>query len=401
MREKIKTLGIILLSLFILAGCQKVTADVMDEEEIELAEQVEKNQDTGANDLYADTNSLDTENALVDDSQEATSDTLLVEETEQYDFTLAFAGDINFDESWSNMIYYKQQENGIYDCISEELIEEMQRVDLMWINNEFTYSEKGERLEGKAYCFRANPDRVEILSQLGVDIAGLANNHVFDYGEISFIDTLLTLEEEGIAYVGAGKNLEEAMDPIYFEVDGKTIAYVAASRAEKYKMTPQAGEDSPGILRCYDPNLFIEEIKEADQNADFVIACVHWGTEHSTVLEEEQLTTGRMYLEAGADAVIGAHTHCLQGFEFVDGKAIVYSLGNFWFNDEEGQTMLLELHFTGDSDESEITLQVIPAIQDGGQTIYAKEDEAETIYSQLEDISINASIDENGFVTEK
>ena len=65
------------------------------------------------------------------------------------------------------------------------------------------------------------------------------------------------------------------MKPVYMDIDGKTVAFVAASRAEKNKMTPEATETTPGILRCYDTTKFKEVIAEADQNADFVIAYVH------------------------------------------------------------------------------------------------------------------------------
>ena len=100
-----------------------------------------------------------------------------------YDFVLAFAGDINFDEDWSTMMYYDTAANGIYDCISPELIQMMQDADIMCINNEFTYSTGGAPMSNKAYTFRAHPSRVDILKELGVDIVSLANNHVYDYGE--------------------------------------------------------------------------------------------------------------------------------------------------------------------------------------------------------------------------
>ena len=161
---------------------------------------------------------------------------------------------------------------------------------------------------------------MDILKEMGVDIVSLANNHAYDYGERSLIDTMATLKQAGIHYVGAGHNLEEAMSPVYFEVQGKTIAYVAASRAEKYRMTPQATEDAPGILLCYDTKLFLKAIEEAKKNADYVIAFVHWGTEYSYELEKVQRVTGKEYLDAGADIVIGAHSHCLQGIEYYEGN---------------------------------------------------------------------------------
>lgn len=326
----------------------------------------------------------------------------LEEDLNSFDFVLAFAGDINFDENWSTMKYYNSVENGIYDCISPELIQIMRDADIMCLNNEFTYSTQGSPLKGKAYTFRAQPSRVDILKEMGVDIVSLANNHAYDYGERSLIDTMATLKQAGIHYVGAGHNLEEAMSPVYFEVQGKTIVYVAASRAEKYRMTPQATEDAPGILLCYDTKLFLKAIEEAKKNADYVIAFVHWGTEYSYELEKVQRVTGKEYLDAGADIVIGAHSHCLQGIEYYEGKPIVYSLGNLWFNDKTLDTMLVKIRFHGDDNQKNIELEIVPAIQKNLiTTIVTEQSEKERIYSFLEGISINAKISEEGIVSEK
>lgn len=319
-----------------------------------------------------------------------------------FDFTLCFAGDINLDENWDTTLFLEEQPGGIYDCISAELVEAMQAADVMCLNNEFTYSTGGSPLPGKAYTFRAAPERVEVLGQLGVDAVTLANNHVYDYGKEALLDTFAVLEEAGVPYFGAGRTLEEAMAPLYLEVEGKTVALAGASRAEKNRMTPQATETEPGILRCYDTELFLQAIREGKANADFCIAFVHWGTEYSFDLEQVQKDTGREYLDAGADAVIGAHSHCLQGMEFYDGKPIIYSLGNYWFNKKTLDTMLLQLHFSGDDTGTELTVQVIPAVQSGCRTVYAS-DEAEQrrILDFLEGISVNVEIAEDGTVTER
>lgn len=316
-----------------------------------------------------------------------------------YDFTICFAGDINLDENWCTTQYLNQCENGIRDCIDEEFIEHMQAADVMCLNNEFTYSTGGSPMDGKAYTFRAAPERVEVLKELGVDVVKLANNHVYDYGREALLDTFTTLEDAGIAYMGAGRNLEEAMKPVYFEIDGKTVAFVAASRAEKNKMTPQATGEKPGILRCYDTELFKQVIAEADASADFVLAYVHWGTEYSYELEEAQLTTGKEYLDAGADVVIGAHSHCLQGMEYYDGKPIIYGLGNYWFNEKTLDTMLIDLHFYGDDAEQNLEVKVLPGVQSNYTTQYADTpEEQERIYSFLEEISVNVEITEDGVV---
>ena len=318
-----------------------------------------------------------------------------------YDFTVCFAGDINLDENWGTTQSMDVRENGIFDCISPELVEIMQNADIMCLNNEFTYSTGGSPLPGKAYTFRAKPERVEVLKQLGVDAVTLANNHVYDYGKKALLDTFSVLEEAEIPYFGAGKNLEEAMSPLYLEVDGKTIALVGASRAEKNKMTPQATETEPGILRCYDTTLFLESIREAKANADFCIAFVHWGTEYSFDLEQIQIDTGREYLDAGADVIIGAHSHCLQGLEYYDGKPIVYSLGNYWFNEKTLDTMLIQLHFYGDAEKDFLEVQVIPAVQADYKTTYAAEtEERQRIYDFMESISVNVEITEGGILRE-
>lgn len=334
------------------------------------------------------------------EAKETAPETTAPEET-GYDFTVCFAGDINLDESWCTTQFMDAQENGIYDCISPELIQIMNEADIMCLNNEFTYSTGGVPLEGKAYTFRAKPERVEILGQLGVDAVTLANNHVYDYGPEALLDTFAVLEEAGIPYFGAGRTLEEAMAPLYLEAGGKTIALVGASRAEKNRMTPQATDSSPGILRCYDTELYLAAIAEASENADFCIAFVHWGTEYSFELEQVQTDTGREYLDAGADVVIGAHSHCLQGLEFYDGKPIIYSLGNYWFNEKTLDTMLVQLQISGDATGGSIEVQLIPAVQSGCRTVYASEpEEQRRIFDFLESISVNVEITDEGLLRE-
>lgn len=323
------------------------------------------------------------------------------EEPERYDILLSFAGDICFDDSCAVMQDYIGQGEKLENNIAPELIKMMRDADMCFVNNEFAYSDRGKPLENKMYTFRASPARASMLQEMGVDIAGLANNHVYDFGAEAMEDTFLALNQIGIDYVGAGRNLEEAMTPVYREIDGKKIAYVAASRAEKFKMTPQATEDAAGILRCYDTELFLQEIREARAQADYVIAIVHWGTEYSTELEEVQTATGREYIDAGADIVIGGHTHCLQGMEYYKGKPILYSLGNFWFNDKPLDSMLVQVRLSGDDKASEITdehveVQIVPARQENCKTRLLEGEDAERLFNDLERISEGVVIDEKG-----
>ena len=415
-RKRNKFACIIIGCMLFLAACNPETEVQKNDTKVQVTEEsIKQTEDLAegnvtnsqqTSEMEQANSATESENSKSDQSEASaeteTSESEQIVDKHPYDFTICFAGDINLDEAWSTTQFLSQQENGIRDCISEELLTHMQEADVMCLNNEFTYSQQGAPLDGKMYTFRANPERVAVLQEMGVDIVKLANNHVYDYGKQALLDTFETLENAGIPYIGAGRNLEDAMKPVYIELDGKKIAFVAASRAEKYKMTPQATESEPGILRCYDNTLFLEVIAEARKNADFVLVYVHWGTEYSYELEEVQLTTGKEYLDAGADAVIGAHTHCLQGMEYYDGKPIIYSLGNYWFNNKTLDSMLLDLHFYGDDDGGKLEVKVIPAIQSEMRTrIVTEPEEQERIYSFLEDISVNVEIDEQGFLFEK
>ena len=144
---------------------------------------------------------------------------------------LGFAGDINFADDWYTMEYMNRQTNGIYDCFSEDLLSEMQNVDVMVMNNEFTYAESGsvEAVPRKAYTFRADPEDVELLSVFGTDAVTLANNHVYDYGEEGLLSTLDCLRKADILYTGAGENRKEASKILSFVIGGRKIAIVSAT----------------------------------------------------------------------------------------------------------------------------------------------------------------------------
>lgn len=317
-----------------------------------------------------------------------------------YDFTVAFAGDINLADNWSTMEYYEQQENGIYDCIDPQLLRKMQEADLTCVNLEFCMSDRGTPMAGKKYTFRAKPERVEILKELGVDLANLANNHIYDYGTDAFLDTLSILDENGIAHAGAGRNAAEAEEPFFTEIDGKTVAVVSATRAEKYILTPEAGEETPGVFRCYDMTKVLQKVQEAKEKADFVITYIHWGTEYSETLEDAQTEGARELIDAGADAVLGAHSHCLQGMEYYKGCPILYSLGNYWFNEKTLDTVLAELHFYGDDEEQHLEVTAVPARQEAHYTrLLTEQQEVEAWNRHVEGMEPHTiKIDEEGVI---
>lgn len=302
------------------------------------------------------------------------------------EITLAFTGDVNFAEDYVTTKHMDSCEDGIYDCFSEDLLEVMNGVDVMMVNNEFTYSTRGTALAGKAYTFRANPSRVDLLDVLGTDIVNIANNHVYDFGPDALIDTIDTLDQAGIPHVGAGANLEEASKPYYFVCNGRKIAIVAATQIERtLNYTKEATEDAPGVLKTLEPDKFVEVIKKAGKNSDYVIAVVHWGTEGDSNYGRDQYNLARAFVDAGADAIIGGHTHCLQGFEFMDGIPLVYSLGNFWFSSSLQDTGLAKVTI---DKEGELTLSFIPCVQKDTRTyLVTEEEEKQRIWNFMQEHS--------------
>lgn len=314
---------------------------------------------------------------------------------------LDFTGDLNLAEGWSTTKYLDGQPGGIEDCFSPALWEEMQSADILMINNEFAYSDRGTPLEGKAYTFRANPERISVIAQLGADVLSLANNHVWDYGADALLDTIETVEQAGIPYVGAGRNLEEAMKPVYFIANGRKIAVVAATQIERsLNYTKEAADDLPGVLKTLNPDKFLSVIRQAESCSDYVIAFVHWGTENTNYYGSDQAELGQAFVDAGADVIIGGHSHCLQGFEFFYGKPVIYSLGNFWFNNKTIDTGLSQVVIH--TDVSEIEFRFLPCVQKGCFTsLVETPEEKQRILDFMQRISApGVSVDSVGNVRE-
>ncbi|MBD5545443.1 MAG: CapA family protein [Lachnospiraceae bacterium] len=312
---------------------------------------------------------------------------------------LAFAGDICFDENYSNMYYLSQRGGDISKCFSEDLYKEMTEADIFMVNNEFTYTTRGEPVLDKAFTFRSNPDNVKLLRDMGVDIVSLANNHAYDYGEVSLLDTLETLEKEGMPYVGAGRNLEEAGRPVYFICNDIKIAIVSATQVERLDNpdTKGAGENSPGVFRCWGNQLddLLERVKEAKSNSDFVVAYIHWGTENTDELDWAQTYQAPLIAEAGADVIIGGHTHCLQGIDVVNNVPVIYSVGNFWFNSKSLDSCIIKVAVDQQGLKS---FQFLPAKTEGCRTYQAEGQERTQLMEYMRELSPNVRIEEDGSV---
>lgn len=315
-----------------------------------------------------------------------------------FHYTLCFAGDVSLANGGSTVLAL--EENGLEWCFGKKLLKEMQNADLLCLNAEFAFTNYDTPLNDKTYTFRSKPERISVLQELGVDVAVLANNHVFDFCEQGLLDTLDTYQNAGIPYIGAGRNLEEASGIYYAQLEGCTVAYIAGSRVEWSMLTRGAKEDLAGVFRTADSNeLMVQRIKEAREHADLVVVYQHWGQEGTTELEDYQTKSGREFIDAGADMVIGDHPHVVQGVEWYNGKPIIYSMGNYWFTSrQERYTMLLEAEVNGDeSGVITTSYHVIPAWTSSSKVRYlSDEGDRKEFYRYLTDISVNGSVDNSG-----
>lgn len=296
-------------------------------------------------------------------------------------FSVAFVGDILFDKDFRPMVHANEK-GGVLNCIDKSVVDYLNACDVFLINNEFTIGERGEPLPGKTWTFQVEPDKTDLLKALGADIVSLANNHIYDYGEIGFFDTIDNLKKAEIPYIGAGNNVDEAGKPYYFIVNGIKVGIVAASCAEKTtSFNPVATADTHGVMGTYNSAAFIDAIKKADAECDILVAYVHWGTENTTVLDEQQKTLAREYIDAGVDAVIGGHTHCLQGMDFYKDAPIVYSVGNFWFNSKTLDSCVITLEIDS---EAELEIRIMPLKQENCETRLLKDKDARALFDRVE-----------------
>lgn len=308
------------------------------------------------------------------------------------------AGDLCLEEDGYVLDYYDTV-NDLSKCISQKILDQTNAADLFFLNHEYCISDRGTPLEDKYYVFRAKPERMTLLEQMGTDIVSLANNHVYDYGADAMNDTIDLLDKAKIAHVGGGKNLDEAKQPTYYIINGIKIGFVAATEGENYKFTPAATDSTTGVLETYDTTEYDQVISDASKECDYLIAYVHWGTEDEEEYNSEQTEHGKEFLASGADIVIGGHPHVLQGIEYTEDGPIVYSLGDFWFNDETKYTGLLNLEITSEGLQQ---MSFTPCQQKDSQTQYLENaSDQRTLYDHLEELSPNITVDDNGVITEK
>lgn len=186
----------------------------------------------------------------------------------------------------------------------------------------------------KIYTFRAHPRVLPVLARHFAAVS-LANNHSGDYGKSALLETFAGLERERIPFFGAGPNASAAHHALVIERAGIRIALLGYDEFQPRAF--EAGFDTAGVAWSEDEQVLSDIRAARAAGADLVIPFMHWGWEHEGEPCARQRALSRAMLDAGADAVVGAHPHVTQGAEIYHGKPILYSLGNFVFDGFEGE----------------------------------------------------------------
>lgn len=276
--------------------------------------------------------------------------------------------------------------------------EVLRPADLAIANLEGTMSGRGKPAANKKYTFRTNPKYTASIVEAGVDIVSLANNHILDYGTEAFFDTLKHLADNGLMHIGAGRNIGEAMKPLYVDVKGSKVAILASSLIIPFNSW-RAGDDRPGISHGDNPAMLLKKVADARKQADIVAVYLHWGIEYTYSPLPQQRELAKRLIDAGADMVIGTHPHVVQGLEVYKGKTIAYSIGElvFWRIDPR-QTMLLEVSI--DKETGKQTVRVIPSVIQNytHRILDVDKTEGQALLDRIEKRSFGVDIDNKGYI---
>lgn len=365
-------------------------ADEIDKEKQTTDEQVEK----VSEDEITDENKTEQDKLSNLEYYQASSNFEKVEIREKKD-VFCFAGDV-FLSKKPRMAY---DEKGIDGIIDESFLKILQSSDFNVANLECSITDDTENAEDKTFTFALPAKYIDALKEVGINLFSLANNHIMDYGADSMLNTIKVLDDNGIHHVGAGKNVNEAKRAYIKELDGKRYAFLAAS-AVLPQDSWKASYDRAGVFNGYDIRELCEEIERVKPFVDKVIVYMHWGRELETVSNTWQKQYARRIVNAGADLVVGSHSHTVQEIEYYNNVPIIYSLGNFIYGGTMRDTVLITATFDYSIDKNgQLQLQIFTGLSNYEKVRRDwKKDEIAVKLKELQDKSSTCYIADNGYV---
>lgn len=258
-----------------------------------------------------------------------------------------------------------------------------QKSDFGFVNLESPLTEGGDPQSWKDVVIKGDPKLAPAMAAAGINVVTMANNHAGDQGTEGILDSIKHCNDNGIAVVGAGKDLKRAQRAAVLTTDaGAKVAFLGFSDVLPvgFPATSASAGISPGRS---DLGAVKDVIKAARKKADVVIVGWHWNFEYKRAPSTLEVTEGRAAIDAGADIVFAHHPHLLNGVEEYHGGLIFYSLGNLVFSGFSGETAETIIVRTRIAPER-IDAQLIPvAIDTAGKPSLAKGSAAESILQRF------------------
>lgn len=296
--------------------------------------------------------------------------------------TLAFAGDLHLEGALADR--WAEEGTAMFAPLGAMLA----GADVAVVNLETAVGAAG-RPEDKQYVFQAPAEVLTGLRDAGVDAASLANNHGMDYGEEGLAATLAAAEAAGLPLLGAGRDAAAAWEPWVAEVRGQRIAVVAATLVLDDNLIERwtATGAHAGLASARDVTVAEAAVRQASAEADTVVAYLHWGTEGESCPSAPQRWMADRLVAAGADVVVGSHTHRLQAAGYKGGAFVAYGLGNsVWYTEggESAESGVLNVTVVGD----QVTAyDWVPARLEGGVATALAGEEAAAAHEAWSDLA--------------
>jgi len=267
--------------------------------------------------------------------------------------------------------------------------------DLNLVNLEVALTDHDGAIEKFGPALKASKNTAEVLKELGVNLCGLSNNHIFDFGKKGALGTMAALDAVGITYTGFGENYEDSRRNYVMEKNGETLCVIAVCEHEySYALDDRMGS------RPYDEYDTMKDIRDAKAKYDRVIVTYHGAKEMCRYPSPRIRKLCRAMIDNGADLVTTQHSHCIGCYESYEGGHILYGQGNFHFvyetlkDKEEEELWNSGLALGYDSTANTVTLT--PYVVKGEGIELAKGEEKEAILSAFE--KRNASLKDGTWI---
>ena len=243
---------------------------------------------------------------------------------------IVHVGDINFARGLARDVILPGRGAEVFAGVRDAL----RAADLAIGNLESVLVDRGTYADPPGTMVFAGPKQgAALLGDAGFAAVATANNHAWDFRQAGLLESLAHLDSAGVAHAGTGPTPDDAWRPALLRARGWTVALFSLTAIFNDPSMSVVGRPAECCVAWADTARFRRAARWARDSlgADLVLVSLHHGFEYKPVPPPRDVALARGLVRAGADAVIGHHPHVPQGVEWVDGKPIVYSLGNFVF----------------------------------------------------------------------